>query len=45
MTANVLPDGGLPIGTLRTFDCAKSTGPKATKRWFIASATWAVEHR
>jgi hypothetical protein len=38
LTANVLPDGGLPIGTPPTFGCAKSTGPQATIRWFIASA-------
>src|SRR5260221_11986312 len=39
MTATVLPAGGLPGGTPRTFDrLCRSTGPKAPARGFIARA-------
>ncbi len=37
-TVNVLHRDGFLPATPRTFDCAKSTGPKATKHGFIARA-------
>ena len=37
-TENVFRQDGLFLATPRTFGCARSTRPKPTTRWFIASA-------